>query len=65
MTIRPNIWRKVAWDERDRMIMDATGRGNFFGCGKRNLVAGEDILEAEMHKRCLNNMNGVELGYNS
>jgi hypothetical protein len=47
------------------MIMESMGRGKFFGGGKNNLVAGEDRLEVGMHKRCLNNMNGVELGYNS
>jgi hypothetical protein len=47
------------------MIMDSTGRGNLFGGGKNNLVVGEDRLEVGMHIRGLNNMNGVELGYNS
>jgi hypothetical protein len=65
MTIRPNIGGKTARDERDGMIMDATGRGEFFGGGKNNLVAGEDILEVGMHKMCLSSMNGVDLGYNS
>jgi hypothetical protein len=65
MTIRSNIGRKTAWDERDGMIMDSMGRGNFFGSGKNNLVVGENRLQVVMHKRCLNNMNGVELGYNS
>jgi hypothetical protein len=65
MTIRTNIGRKIFWDERDGMIMDSMGRGKFFGSGKKNLVAGEDRLEVRMHIRCLNNMNGVELGYNA
>ena len=63
--IRPNIGRKTAQDERDGMIMDAMGRGKFFGGGKNNLVVGEDRLEVGMHRMCLNSMNGVELGYNS
>ena len=65
MMIRLDIGKKTALDERDGMIMDATGRGKFFGGGKNNLVVGEDRLEVEMHKMCLNNMNGVELVYNS
>jgi hypothetical protein len=65
ITIRLNIGRKTARDERDGMIMDSTRRGKFLGGGKNNLVEGEDRLEVEMHRRCLNNMNGVELGYNS
>jgi hypothetical protein len=65
MMIRPNIGGKTTRDERDGMIMDAIGRGKFFGGGKNNLVKGEDRLEVGMQKRCLNNMNGVELGYNS
>jgi hypothetical protein len=36
-----------------------------FGSGKNNLVAGKDRLEFGMHKRCLNRMNGLELGYNA
>jgi hypothetical protein len=36
MTIRPKIGGKNSWDERDGMIMDATGRGKFFGGGKNN-----------------------------
>jgi hypothetical protein len=47
------------------MIMESTGRGKLFGSGKNNLVAGKDILEVGMRRRCLNNMNGVELGNNS
>ena len=47
------------------MIMDSMGWVKLFGGGKNNLVAGEDRLEVGMHKMCLNNMNGVELGYNS
>jgi hypothetical protein len=65
MTIRTNIGRKTAQDERHGMIMDSIGKGNFFWSGKNNLVAGEDRLELRMHKMCLNNMNGVELGNNS
>jgi hypothetical protein len=65
MMIRPNIGRKTSQDERDGMIMDSTGRGKFLGGGKNNMVVGEDRLEVGMHRRCLNNMNGVELGYNS
>jgi hypothetical protein len=65
MKIRMNIGRKTSWDERDGMIMDSMGSGKFFGSGKNNLVAGEDRLEIGMHRRCFNNMNGVELGYNS
>jgi hypothetical protein len=65
MTIRVNIGRKTSLDERDGMFMDATRRGKGFGGGKNNLVAGEDRFEVGMHRRCLNNMNGVELGYNS
>jgi hypothetical protein len=62
MMIRPNIGRNTSHDERDGMIMESTRRGNFFGSGKNNLVAREDRLEFWMHKRCLNNMNGVEFG---
>jgi hypothetical protein len=65
MTIRMNIGRRTSLDERDGMIMDSTRRGKGFGDGKTNLVVGEDRLEVGMHKMCLNNMNGVELGYNS
>ena len=65
MKIRVNIRRNTTRYERNGMIMDSTGRGKFFGSGKNNLVAGEDRLEVGMHIRCLNNMNGVELGYNS
>ena len=64
MKIRMNIGGKTSWNERDGRIMDATGRGNFFGGGKNNLVVGEDRLEVKMHKRCLNIMNGVDLAYN-
>jgi hypothetical protein len=32
--IRVNIGRKIAWDERNGMIMDATGRVKFLGSGK-------------------------------
>jgi len=46
------------------MIMDSMGRGEFLGGGKTNMVAREDRMEVEMHKRCINNMNGVELVYN-
>jgi hypothetical protein len=60
-----NIGKKIPQDERDGMIMDSTERGKLFGGGKNNLVVGEDRLELEMHRRCLNSMNGVELGYNS
>jgi hypothetical protein len=63
MMIRPNIGRKTTWDERDGMIMDSTGRGKDLGGGKNNMVAGEDRLEVGMQKRCLNSMNGVDLGY--
>jgi hypothetical protein len=49
----------------DGMIMDSTRRGKFFGGGKNNLVEGEDRLEVRMQKRCLNSLNGVDLGYNS
>jgi hypothetical protein len=65
MTIRVNIGRKTTWYERDGMVMDSMGRGNFIGNGKNKLVVGEDRLEVGMHKRCLNNMNGVELGNNA
>jgi hypothetical protein len=65
MMIRPNIGRNTSQDERDGMIMDSTGRGKLFGSGKNNLVAGEDRLEVKMQKMCLNNINGVELGYNA
>jgi hypothetical protein len=65
MTIRSNIGRKTAQDERDGMIMDSTGRGKFLGGGKNNMVVGEDRLEVGMHRRCLNSMNGVDLCYNS
>jgi hypothetical protein len=47
------------------MIMELMGRGKFFWSGKNNMVVGEDRLEFGMHRRCLNSMNGVELGYNS
>ena len=63
--IRLNIGRKTAQDERGGMIMESTGRGKFLGVGKKNMVSGEDRLEVEMHIMCLNNMNGVDLGYNS
>jgi hypothetical protein len=62
MMIRLNIGRKTVQDEREGMIMF---HGKLFGSSKINLVVGEDRLEVEMHKRCLDNMNGVELGYNS
>ena len=63
--IRLNIGMNTFWDERDGMIMESMGRGEFFGDGKNNLVAREDRLEVGMHRRCLNNMNGVKLGCNS
>ena len=63
--IRPNIGRKTTQDKRYGMIMDTMGRGKFMGSGKNKLVVGNDRLEFGMHKRCLNNMNGVELGHNS
>jgi hypothetical protein len=65
MMISLNIGRKISRDERDGMIIDSTRRGKFFGSGKNNFVVGEDRLEVGMHIRCLNNINGVELGYNS
>jgi hypothetical protein len=65
MTIRPNIGRKTARDERGGMIMDSMGRGKLYGSGKNKLVVRKDRLEFGMHKRCLNIMNGVDLGYNS
>jgi hypothetical protein len=65
MTIRTNIGRRTSWDERDGMIMDSMGRGMFFRSGKNKLVAGKDRLEVRMQIRCINNMNGLELGYNS
>jgi len=65
MMIRRNIERKIVWDERDGMIMDSRGRGKLFGGVKNKLVVGEDILEVGMDRRCVNNMDGVELGYNS
>jgi hypothetical protein len=48
MMIRSSIGGKTAQDERDGMMMDAMGRGNFFGGGKNNLVVGEDRLEVKM-----------------
>jgi hypothetical protein len=65
MTIRTNIGRKNARAKRDGMIMDSMRRGKFLGSGKNNLVAGKDRLEVGMHRGFINNMNGVELGYNS
>ena len=65
MMIRMDIGRKNALDERDGMLMDATGKGKGFRGGKNNLVVEEDRLEVGMHRRCLNNMNGAELGYNA
>ena len=65
MMIRENNGRKIAWYERDGMIMDPTGRGKFFGSGKNNLVAREDRLEVRMHKRCLNFLDGMDMGHNS
>ena len=64
MMIRPNIGGKTVRDERDGMIMDSTRRGKLFGGGKSNLVVREDTLDVAIHRRCLNNMNGVDLGYN-
>jgi hypothetical protein len=65
MMIWTNIWRKISRYERDGIIMESMGRGKLFGGGKNNLVAREDRLDARMHRRHINNMNGVELGYNS
>jgi hypothetical protein len=65
MMIRVNIGRKIARYERNGMIMDSTGRGKLFGSDKNNVVVGEERLEVEMHRGCLNNMNGVELGNNA
>jgi hypothetical protein len=65
MMISLNIGRKTSQDERDGMIMDSMGRGKFFGSGKNNMVAREDRLEVGMHRRCINRMNGLELGYNA
>jgi hypothetical protein len=65
MTIRLNIGRNTSRDESDGMIMEFTGREKLFGGGKNNLVVRDDRLEVGMQIRCLNNMNGVDLGYNS
>jgi hypothetical protein len=47
------------------MIMDYKGRGKSLGSGTNSLVLGEYRLEFNIHRGCLNNMNGVELGDNS
>jgi hypothetical protein len=65
MTIRVNIGRKTTLYERDGMLMDSKGRGKFFGSGKNNLVAGEYRFEVNMHRGCLNKLNGMELGNNA
>jgi hypothetical protein len=64
-TIRENIGRKTSRYERNGTIMDATGRGKSMGSGKNNLVSGESRLEVEMHRGCLNDLNGMEFGSNA
>jgi hypothetical protein len=47
------------------MIMNTVGRGKAMGSGKIILVFGEYRLEVRMHRWCLNDLNGIELGNNS
>jgi hypothetical protein len=47
------------------MIMDAMGSGNSMGSVKSSLVLGEYSLEVEMHKGCINYLNGMDLGNNA
>jgi hypothetical protein len=65
MTVRVNVGKKTAWDQRNGMLMDTVGRGKSMGGVKNILVSGEYRLEVRMHKGCLNNLNRMELGNNS
>jgi hypothetical protein len=47
------------------MIMDTMGRGKSMGSVKNSLVSGEYRLEVMVHRGCLNDVNGMELGNNS
>jgi hypothetical protein len=61
MMIRMNIGKKVIRKKGNRMIMNTTGRRNYLGIGKNNLMFGEDGLEVLQHRGCLSGMNGMEL----
>jgi hypothetical protein len=65
MMIRENIGRKTSQDERNGMNMNTMRREKSMGSGKNSLAFGEDRLEDMMHRRCLNFLNGIELGNNS
>jgi hypothetical protein len=65
MMIRENIGKNISQYERNGMTMESTRKEKLFGSGKNNLVVGEDILEVGMHRGCINNMNGVEMGNNA
>jgi hypothetical protein len=61
MMIGTNIWRKVAKNEGNGMIMNFTGRRKSLGIGKNNLMFREDGLEVGNHRGCLSCVNGMEL----
>jgi hypothetical protein len=65
MTIRANIGRKTSWYKRNGMIMGTMGRGNSMGSVKNRLVFGEYRLKVRVHRGCVNDVNGMELGNNS
>jgi hypothetical protein len=45
--------------------MGVTGRREAMGSVKNSLVSGEYRLEAKVHRGCLNDLNGMELGNNA
>jgi hypothetical protein len=63
--IKVNIGRNTSWYLRNGMIMGTTGRGNSMGSVKNILVSGKYILEVKVHRGCLNDVNGMELGNNA
>jgi hypothetical protein len=44
------------------MIINTTRRRKSLGFGKSSLVFGDERLEVNMHRRCLNGLNNMELG---
>jgi hypothetical protein len=65
MMIRENIGRKTTRNKEYGMIINTIRRRKSLGSGKNNLVFGENILEVNMHKGCLNHMNKMELRNNT
>jgi hypothetical protein len=65
MMIRENNGKKTAQNKRNKMIMNTMGRGKSMESGKNKLVLGEYRLEVRMHRRCLNYLDGMDMGNNS